>query len=420
MQIYVLNKQFEIIQLIDRYVSFIWTDRYNSAGDFELYMPDNEQTCEYIKPNNYIYVKNNKNEYMIIENIKTEYHDSSQYIVVTGRSLASILDRRVVLGLRYINNFEEDETTPRLNLGQVIKTIIDENIIHPENSDIGTNENANQYLKSYWTYNKTNRKISNFIFDEITDANDPNHRIRTIVPKNLQYQGENIYSLVEELCKKYYIGFRVYYDNGSFHLYLYDGLFRTSDQSSNDVVIFSPFYDTLYNMVSVENGAAIKNVIIGAGNDSNDELDRVYGVTDVNGNNLLAISSAYSGLDLRETYVTCESVKRELTDDYGNTIEESGDEDDNYRKRINRKASEALAKNNKASQTFEGDIDTTIMYQLGEDYDIGDVCELQDWYKQNKKIRVTEVIKCQDSSGYKMYPSLEIYTEVQDEEEVQY
>lgn len=416
MQIYILNTQFEIVQLIDRYVSFIWTDRYNSAGDFELYMPDNEYTSEYIKTGNYVYVKNNKHEYMIIENIKTEYNVSSQFIIVTGRSLSSILDRRVVLGLRYINNFEEDDETPRLNLGQVIETIVDENIIHPENSSIGTDEDANPDLKSYWLYNKTNRKIENFVFDTINNTNDPNNRIRTIIPKNLQFQGDNIYSLVESLCQKYYIGFRVYYLDGKFHLYLYDGLFRTSDQSTNEVVIFSPYYDTLYDLSSVENSSVIRNVIIGAGNDSNEELERIYGVTDRFGSNLLTKQSSYSGLGLKESYVTCESVKRELTDDYGNTIEVSGDEDDNYRQRIIRKASEALCKSNKSAQTFEGNIDSTIIFKLGDDYDLGDVCEMQDWHKQSNKIRVTEVIKCQDSSGYKIYPSLDLYVEPEEEE----
>ena len=406
MEIYVLNENFETIHLIDNYISFIWTDRYKSCGDFELYMPDSNLS-DYIKVNNYIYVKNDKNEYMIIENIKTQFYDSSQYVIISGRSLASILDRRIILGLRCFNTIGIEETEFK-NLGDIIKTIVEENVIFPEQASIG-----NEELLKYWNYNKLNRKINNFVFDPVTNSNDPNNRIRSKIPKNLQFQGDNLYSAIETLCKKYYIGFRVYYLNGQFHLYLYDGLFRTSDQTNNTVAIFSPYYDTLYNMVNTENGSVIRNVIIGAGNDS-DEDTRIYGITDIANNDLTTKTSGYYGLKLKESYVSCESVKKIREDDYGNEIEVE-DEDEDYRLRIISKSNEALCKNNKSAQTFEGDIDTTIVYKLGEDYDLGDVCELQDWYYQQKKIRVTEVIKCQDSSGYKMYPSLEIY--VKDEEE---
>ena len=34
MDLYVLDKEFNTLGLLDQFDSFIWTDRYNEAGDF--------------------------------------------------------------------------------------------------------------------------------------------------------------------------------------------------------------------------------------------------------------------------------------------------------------------------------------------------------------------------------------------------
>lgn len=39
MDLYVLNKNLETTGVIDAYESLIWTPRYYTYGDFELYLP---------------------------------------------------------------------------------------------------------------------------------------------------------------------------------------------------------------------------------------------------------------------------------------------------------------------------------------------------------------------------------------------
>ena len=36
MNVYVLNRSFQTVALIDDYISLIWTQRYNKRGDFEI------------------------------------------------------------------------------------------------------------------------------------------------------------------------------------------------------------------------------------------------------------------------------------------------------------------------------------------------------------------------------------------------
>lgn len=38
MEATILNSRFEKVAIIDRFKSFIWTDRYQENGDFELYL----------------------------------------------------------------------------------------------------------------------------------------------------------------------------------------------------------------------------------------------------------------------------------------------------------------------------------------------------------------------------------------------
>ena len=39
MNLYVYNTSFSLIAIVDKYISLIWTDRYDDCGDFELSLP---------------------------------------------------------------------------------------------------------------------------------------------------------------------------------------------------------------------------------------------------------------------------------------------------------------------------------------------------------------------------------------------
>ena len=92
----ILNPQFETIAVIDAYESLIWTDRYNTYGDFELYCPMDTALLPYLKQDNYFWQRDSEHT-MIIEDITIDSDtEDGNHLVVTGRSLESILERRVV------------------------------------------------------------------------------------------------------------------------------------------------------------------------------------------------------------------------------------------------------------------------------------------------------------------------------------
>ena len=98
MDVTILNTNLDAVSIVDTYESFIWTDRYYAYGDFELYEAMREGLLDYIKQDYYLQSKESEHV-MIVEKIQiTSDTEDGNHVTVTGRSLESILDRRIVWG----------------------------------------------------------------------------------------------------------------------------------------------------------------------------------------------------------------------------------------------------------------------------------------------------------------------------------
>ena len=115
----VLDKNFNLVTTMTNYSSFIWTDRFFGAGDFELVVPAGPEiyndirvgyyiSCDYF---NNLELKRSENgdvindeslgeiPLMIVETIEMKSNgDNGAEFHITGRSLESILDRRIIWG----------------------------------------------------------------------------------------------------------------------------------------------------------------------------------------------------------------------------------------------------------------------------------------------------------------------------------
>ena len=131
MDIYVLNRNFEILDIYDKYESIIWTTRYYTAGDFELYILANDENIKLFKED--LYLVRDKDivqndgilEYrnvMIIEKVQiTTSLDEGNHLIITGRCLKSILSRRIIW----------QQTTLSGGVETCLRNIIDKNAINP-------------------------------------------------------------------------------------------------------------------------------------------------------------------------------------------------------------------------------------------------------------------------------------------------
>ena len=195
MDLVILNTNFEVVGILDLFESVIWTERYSSCGDFEIYTAITEELVELLKYDYYI-SKSDTDVMMIIEYREFVSNlENGDKMIIKGRSLSSILDRRIVW----------KQTILTGNFQTAIQTLLNENIINPTD---------------------TNRKLDNFIFEASTDPAVTNLTIEA------QVTGDTLYTVIEALCSEKNIGFKLTYVDGSFVFKLYSGKDRSYSQTA--------------------------------------------------------------------------------------------------------------------------------------------------------------------------------------------
>lgn len=360
MDLLVLNKNLDVIAIVDVYESIIWTERYYEYGDFELYTAMTQDILNYIKTDNYIQ-RVGSDRVMIIEEIRIDTDsETGNHITITGRSLESILDRRVIWS----------QTTISGNLQNGIKKLINENIISPS---------------------KEERKISNFIFKDSTDSQI------TGLTVEAQYTGDNLYDVISKVCEEKSIGFKVSLnENKQFVFELYAGADRSYEQTNYPYVVFSPNFDNIINSNYLESKENLKNVALVGG--EGEGTARKY----------LAIGNT-SGLDRRELFVDARDISSEGEDGETLTTEQ-------YNELLKQRGNEYLADYTDLV-SFEGAVETNIMYKYGVDFFDGDIVQIANEYGHEAKVRILEVVISENEEGNSVYPTFKTITEEGEETE---
>lgn len=347
MELFVLNADFESIAVIDTYESMIWTDRYNAYGDFEIYFAMDESLLEYIKEDYYLWLKDSDHS-MIIEDIKIDADtEEGNRLIVTGRSLESILERRIIWGQRIFSG----------NLQNAIQTMLNENIISPSVAD---------------------RKIANFIFVPSTDS-----KITSLTIDN-QYTGDDLYTVIKGLCEENNIGFKIVLtDDNQFAFSLYAGADRSYDQTENPYVVFSPNFENIINSNYFSSKAGYRNVTLVAG-----EGEGASRKTTV-------VGSA-SGLDRRELFTDARDISSDTED---GTLSDA-----EYIAQLRTKGLKNLA-DHMITTAFEGEVEVTRLFKYGEDFFIGDIVQIANEYGNENSAYISELIISNSDEGLSIYPT---------------
>lgn len=356
MELMILDANLDPISIVDIYESLIWTDRYNAYGDFELYTTITEKLPSYIKQDYYVQVDGSEHV-MIIEgiSIKTDAEDGN-HLTVSGRSLESILDRRIVWGRQSVQG----------SLQNGIKELLDEHVINPSDAD---------------------RRIDNFVFEESTDP------AITELTLDAQYTGNSLYDILHKVCSERGIGFKVTLnDSKQFVLKLYAGVDRSYNQTTNSYVIFSPDFDNIVNSNYVESRSALKNAALVAG--EGEGSDRKF--TSV-------IHTNTSGMSRRELFVDARDITSDLGD--GNVLPE-----DQYMAKLTQRGNEKLTENVEVS-TFEGQAETNVLYRYREDFFDGDIVQVANEYGHSTAARILEIVRSVNNEGVSVYPTFETIQE---------
>lgn len=363
-KLFVLNKDFESIAKITDYISLMWIDRYNEPGEFEIYLPINKRSFEYFKGDNYFYY-GGSDHLMIIEDLEVNTErENVPILIARGRSLESIIDRRILL---YDTVFNE-------NLEDAIRQILDVSLM----------QNAGN-----------NRKIDNFIFEYSYDS-----RINSLTCNYEFNKGDNLRDVIEKIIKGAKLGYKVILnDDDQFVFKCFIGDDRSYDQEANPYVIFSPRFNNLSTSKFVNDGGEnFRNVIYTYGEEYNDQepQELIVGTT--------------TGLLRREMYNDASSISHEVTE--GETTKTLTPEE--YTAQLKQSADD-LQLDHIIKQTAECQIDYKVNFEYGKDYFVGDIVQVENEFGQEIKMRVTEFITSISNSGVELYPTLKNITE-EDEE----
>lgn len=372
--IYVMSSINTISAILDDYESCIWTDRYNEAGDFEIYMPVSTKRIQELQVGYYLWRKDS-DSIMVIEKVQIDTSfETGDHLTITGRSYESVLDRRIIWDT---TAFESS------SFQNGILQLLNDACISPSVGD---------------------RKISNLSSKTSTDT-----RI-TDLTWTVQYQGDNLYDVIVQACQERDIGWCIQRsgDTGQGMVFeLYAGVDRTYS-GGNLPVVFSYEYENLISSSYLKTDINVKNVARIAGGtpdpDTNADLYSENG-----SGQIMTETGSGSGLNRRELFVDSSSqdMQYEYTYTDDNDEEQTAKKDytlSQYKEFLVSDGETALSET-KTDLAYEGDVDPYRQFEYGVDYTIGDLVQIVDRYGNEDVVRITEVVRTHDTSGYTIVPT---------------
>ena len=344
MNFYLLDKNLKRIEIIEQYRSFIWTNRYYTPGDFELYTPATKSLLAKIKRDYFIMRSDDLTQAMIIQNytITTDV-ENGDYLTITGKSLKSILERRIIW----------PQTTINGNLETQMRKLVTQNAISPTDS---------------------NRVISRL---ELGSTIGLTQTIKA------QYTGDNLSEVLAEIGQTYGIGHDVKldYENKKFKFVLLQGKNRSYNQSVNARVVFSNAFENLLTTNYAYNSENFKSLVYVAGEGQGKNRKTVQVGT---GNDLNRF----------EIYVDARDVSSNEgaigTNEYNQLLFERG---------VQELADKTI------NEEVSGEVVSNFTYKLNQNYYLGDIVEVRNAYGVRMAPRIIEVIECHDENGYTCVPT---------------
>lgn len=370
MEPFTLDRNFLKRDVIDNFESIIWTERYYGDSEVELVVPATLDMLTKIPIGTFLGIPES-NEVMLLETMNPE----AGKLKFTGIAL-----------LPWMNNRFIRVTAAQLDQHWVISGEPAGKVLW----DIIFNMCCvgSPYLSGSIPMGVTNPQQLIITGLGLKDYDRSGDNVTIGVPYG------PVYDAMREIATTYQIGMQITLDSavpGSYSLGFrsYKGLDRTSRQSANPIIRFSPVMDSLTNIKELQSIAALKTLAYVFIPDSPDGLvGAPPGVSALSG-------TQYTNFDLRALMVNADDIS---------TDEVSGDLTV-IANILNERARAALT-NNAFIKTVDGEIVPTSQFKYGVDYNLGDVIEVQGNTGVTQISRITEYIRSQDEAGEKAYPTV--------------
>jgi hypothetical protein len=369
MELYTLGRNFLKRDVIDEFLSVIWTERYYGDSSVEIVVPATFEMSQKLKVGTFLGLTG-ADEVMLLESMS----DDSGKLKLTGISLLPWLNNRFVR----TSAKHEDKYwylsggTPGWTLWAIIYYMCVPGSPYLDGSiDIGIPNPQRFAIPG----------LGLLDYDKVGD------NINVGVPYG------PVYDAMKEIATTYQVGMQITLQSAteagySLGFRSYRGLDRTSGQNLNEVVRFSPQMDSFTNIKELQSIAAFKTEAYSFAPGNPDGLATVPGSSIMTG-------AEYVGFDLRALLIFADDVTTDMV----------GGSPENLVNVLNSRAYDART-NNHFVKAIDGEIVPENQFQYGVDYNLGDVIEVQGNSGATQSARITEYIRSQDPAGQKSYPTV--------------
>jgi Siphovirus ReqiPepy6 Gp37-like protein len=207
-----------------------------------------------------------------------------------------------------------------------------------------------------------------------------------------------VYDAMKEIGTTYQVGMQLILQSADASGYSlgfrsYKGLDRTTAQQVNAPVRFSPQMDSFTNIKELQSIAAFKTLVYAFApglrpDEGQPVLTTVPGVSSLAG-------SQYTGFDLRAQMLFATDITTDMV----------GGSQANLVNILNSRAYDALTTNHFV-KAVDGEIVPENQFQYGIHYNLGDIIEVEGNSGVVQTARITEYIRSQDPAGEKAYPTV--------------
>lgn len=356
MEVYTLDSKLRRIEVIDRFESLIWTERWGAFGDFEIVMFATPEIQKLLVVDTKLAMNESDRVMIISKATKTNNSDGAATITIIGNSMENILEDRVATeGLVGLSD-DKDWTitgTPAGIIRYMFLRICVQGMLSP--SDIIP-------LLSPTFYPPNTLPESSQV-------------ITVKVPLS------SLYKAIKDIADIYGLGFRLVrnLDKSQLAFDVYTGDNLTSQQTTRQPVIFSQDLDNLNNITEVSSSEDHKNVAY---------VFAKHG----------SLIVYPSGVDPSMAGFQ----RRVLVVDVTDSELAAGPALNTF---MMNKGLDELAKH-RSLFAFDGEIPQSASYKYGIDYRLGDIVEMRTEDGAINNMRVTEQIFVSDTEGERKYPTL--------------
>lgn len=374
MEPYTLNRSFLRQDVIDEFLSFIWTERYYGDSAVELVVPASSDMIKKLPIGTFLGLSGSS-EVMILESWNLE----EGKLKATGISLLPWLNNRFIR----VTALHEDEHWYISGgpAGWVLWAIIYYMCV------VGS-----PYLNGSIDIGISNPQELAIPGLGLRDYDQSGAAISVGVPYG------PVYNAMKEIATTYQVGMQITLESATDSGYSlgfrsYKGIDRTSAQSVNSVVRFSPHMDSFTNIKELQSIAAFKTLVYSFApgfrpEEGQPTLTTVPGVSRLSG-------SQYTGFDLRAQMLFATDITTDMV----------GGSQQNLVNILNSRAYDSLTTNH-FIKAVDGEIVPENQFQYGVHYNLGDIIEVEGNSGVVQTARITEYIRSQDPAGEKAYPTV--------------